>query len=318
MRRALRPVAVTSVLAVGLIGAIAGATELTTHFALADRPTAELPVTASVLPGATASAPPSATPTPEATASASATATASDGTVVRSTATVDPHLATVPSYSPPPELGKTATAPDGAESARVGALFTGSVAAGNHFCTASVLHSTGKDLILTAAHCLSSTDNVRFVPGYRDGQAPYGSWKVTRIFTADGWQNGSDPDEDFAVLQVAQNGGRDIEDVVGANTLGLNAGWSDQVRLYGYPGDTEMPILCTNATTKQDTFQRTISCPAFPGGTSGGPWIDTTTGQVIGIIGGYEQGGDSDDVSYSAYFDHTIGDLYRKADAATS
>lgn len=55
--------------------------------------------------------------------------------------------------------------------------------------------------------------------------------------------------------------------------------------------------------------------PRFPDGTSGGPWVidvDAATGDgtVIGVIGGYQYGGDSPDVSYSSYFDSDIKDLY--------
>ncbi len=39
---------------------------------------------------------------------------------------------------------------------------------------------------------------------------------------------------------------------------------------------------------------------------------------MVGAIGGYQQGGDADDVSYSAYFDHTIAGLYIQVEAATS
>src|SRR5881409_2205655 len=44
----------------------------------------------------------------------------------------------------------------------VGALF----ANGSHFCTASVVHSTTGDLVLTAAHCVK--DGMAFAPGYHD------------------------------------------------------------------------------------------------------------------------------------------------------
>ncbi|MFG2817998.1 trypsin-like serine peptidase [Kitasatospora sp. NPDC048365] len=313
--RVLRPVALTSVLAVGLVGITAAATELVTH-ARAEataRPNTELPVAAPLVPS------PSTTPSTTPSATASATGGADDRPVLSGGTGVPTdtrHLATVPSYSPPPELGKTAEAAAGTEADRVGALFDGSVGPGHHFCSASVLDSPGHDLILTAAHCVSSTDGLRFVPGYRDGKAPYGSWKVTAIWTSDGWQNGEDPDEDFAILRVDPNGGREIEDAVGGNPLGLDASRTAQVRLYGYPAKTERPLVCTNATTRQATFQRAIACPGFPGGTSGGPWIEATSGRVIGVIGGYQQGGDTDDISYSAYFDHTVGDLYARATSA--
>ena len=59
-------------------------------------------------------------------------------------------------------------APANAASARVGAIFSGSVSVSNHFCTASVIHSAHRNLLLTAAHCLSRVGNAVFAPGYRD------------------------------------------------------------------------------------------------------------------------------------------------------
>jgi V8-like Glu-specific endopeptidase len=64
-------------------------------------------------------------------------------------------------------------------SARVGALFLHD-ASGNHFCTASVVASPGRDLLVTAAHCINggphggARSDIVFIPGYRDGHAPYG------------------------------------------------------------------------------------------------------------------------------------------------
>jgi hypothetical protein len=51
-----------------------------------------------------------------------------------------------------------------------------------------------------------------------------------------------------------------------------------------------------------------VACPGFPDGTSGGPWV--TGGEVIGVIGGFQLGGDTPDVSYSPYFDDDIAKLY--------
>ncbi|MFI2610557.1 trypsin-like serine peptidase [Kitasatospora sp. NPDC018619] len=260
---------------------------------------------------ATAAAPARvAAPSPAASPSAAAADTAAPG---------DPTApaAAGATAAPAPVLGTTAPAPAGdRETGTVGALFSGTAEAGHHFCTASVLHSPAGNLLLTAAHCLSSTDGVTFVPGYRDGSAPYGAWRVTAIHTTAGWAQKGDVDEDFAILETAPNGGRNVEDVVGGNRLGADEPFGATVRLYGYPADAEEPSLCTNTTGRQSAYQRVIQCPAYPAGTSGGPWIDTATGEVVGAIGGYQQGGDTDDTSYSAYFDHTIADLYTQAEAS--
>ncbi|WP_280715270.1 serine protease [Kitasatospora sp. MAP5-34] len=318
-----RPVVLTSVLALAVVGGVIGigtlageATAFTAH-APAAKTVAPAPRTAapSTSPSAAIPSAASAAPAPSAAASAAPTDSSGSGSDVARPGgnSVGSTASDSAQAVAPTALGSTATAAVTAESSRVGALFAGAVAAGNHSCTASVLHSSTKNLILTAAHCIVTPDGLSFAPAYHDGQTPYGSWPVTKVYTTTGWSQGGDPDEDFAILQVGQNGGRDIEDVVGGNVLGLQAGFSTVVRLYGYPDTSEVPLLCTNSTSRQDTYQRRIDCPSYASGTSGGPWIDTDTNQVVGVIGGYQQGGDTDDTSYSAYFDHTIDDLYQQA-----
>ncbi|OAP22554.1 MULTISPECIES: serine protease [Amycolatopsis] len=197
----------------------------------------------------------------------------------------------------------------------VGALFSG----GNHFCSASVVHSPAGDLLLTAAHCIGGdVSGVTFKPGYHDGIAPYGTWQVTAAITADGWKSSSDQDLDFAFLKVAQPGSASLESRTGANQLGTNQGFSHTITLTGYPDGTEQPVVCTGTTTQSGTYQQRVACPGFPDGTSGGPWVvnqdpNTGTGTVIGAIGGYQTGGATPDVSYSAYFDDDIARLYSSA-----
>ena len=110
----------------------------------------------------------------------------------------------------------------------VGALITTSGGRlGTHICTASVIHSPGRDLLITAAHCVSgysdtSPAGLVFVPGYASGRAQYGIWTVTRIFDDVVWRSAADPAHDVAFLTVAQPGrAAKIEDVTGAERLGI-------------------------------------------------------------------------------------------------
>lgn len=221
---------------------------------------------------------------------------------------------------------RTARATTG--NARVGALFSQS-ADGDHFCTASVVHSAAGDLLLTAAHCVhggqggSYGSDLVFVPGYRDGDAPQGQWPITRIVVDQRWIDSSDPDLDVAFVTVGQVGGKNIEDVLGANSLGIDQGFGKVVRITGYPSTASTPISCFNKTTQQSQYQMRIACTGFPGGTSGSPWLvrfdgSRGTGIVIGVIGGYQQGGDTADVSYSPYFDQDVQTLYNQAVAPHS
>src|SRR5215469_2749846 len=116
--------------------------------------------------------------------------------------------------------------------AAVGALFSeNSGRLGTHFCTATVVHSPHGDLAVTAAHCLSGTSGpIAFVPGYANGQQPFGIWQVTRVYTDDAWQSAEDPDHDVAFLRVSPaSDGTRIEDVTGAEQLGTGDGTSHRL-----------------------------------------------------------------------------------------
>jgi V8-like Glu-specific endopeptidase len=208
---------------------------------------------------------------------------------------------------------------------RIGALFSHDVG-GDHFCTASVVQSPGKDLIVTAAHCLHGgrggtyKSDIVFVPSYRDGTAPNGEWHVKRLIVDQRWIDSSDPDLDVGFVVLQPLGGRHIEDVLGANRLGDASGADRKVKLTGYPSNGSEPISCYNVITMQSTSQLRIACTGFPGGTSGSPWLTafdpvTRTGTIIGVIGGYQGGGNTPDVSYSPVFGQDVHVLYAKAAA---
>jgi hypothetical protein len=64
-----------------------------------------------------------------------------------------------------------------------------------------------------------------------------------------------------------------------------------------------------------------FTCDGFTGGTSGGPFLTgrgpaaaAGGGVVIGLIGGFEQGGELASVSYSPRFGRAVQSLYRTAE----
>ncbi|GGU19760.1 trypsin-like serine peptidase [Streptomyces violascens] len=231
-------------------------------------------------------------------------------------------LMVMPTYGDHDAAAKNLTeaAPATAANARVGAIFKGDLD-GGHFCTASVVHSSGRDLIVTAAHCLPADESeggkAVFVPAYRDGAAPYGSWPVESVYADDSWNEDGDQDSDvaFAVLGPGTDGGKKVEDAVGAAQLFAGRATGQAVTITGYPGDAEEPQVCTNTSVAYGDTQQRIDCPDFPGGTSGSPWV-VEGGAVAGVIGGYEFGGDDPDVSYSIVFGQHTKSLYKLAEAA--
>lgn len=219
------------------------------------------------------------------------------------------------------------TTPDlpAVSSPAIGALFTG----GQHYCTASVVHSAQGNVLLTAAHCIHDGEGgdyitgITFAPGFHDGVAPFGYWTVTDELVPPGWISSSDQDLDVGFATAHQVGNpRSLESLVGANTLATGTGFEQPITLTGYPDNSDVPAVCQNTTSKQSTYQLKIDCVGFPTGTSGGPWVTgqdpkTKLGTVIGVIGGYESGGDDPDTSYSSYFDTDVQALYRQTTTRT-
>lgn len=205
----------------------------------------------------------------------------------------------------------------------VGALLKGGPS-GTHFCTATVVNSPAKNLIVTAAHCVTSfvTDpgGITFVPGYHDGRAPFGTWTVTRIFTSQQWQSAGDQDDDVAFLTVQgpvqqRTGAEQVAPA--AQTLSA-AGGGAVVRVIGYPDGQGLPVTCQNHVSTLSATQMEFDCKGYTDGTSGGPFLTgintvSGTGTIAGVVGGYQQGGDTADVSYSPVFGPDVQALYRSA-----
>lgn len=232
-----------------------------------------------------------------------------------------------------PGVGHAAEPPAGIMSARpgggskvVGALFFND-RAGDHYCTASVIRTHKRNLLLTAAHCLYNprrhrwNTHIVFVPKYSRGHRPYGTWPVWMMLTDKRWIDHGDPDLDFGFAAVQGMRGRHIADVVGANTLGRGA--AGRVTVIGYPAKTnhrpDRPVWCAPSTRRQARYQVAFDCQGFSGGSSGSPWLTgydnrTQSGRVVGVIGGYQQGGAYAWRSYSAIFDDDVAHLMTAAD----
>jgi V8-like Glu-specific endopeptidase len=223
-----------------------------------------------------------------------------------------------------PLPGQSANAHPARLALRVGALFVRGGVDGNHFCTASVVDSPDRDLLITAAHCIDGgktggfRHSVVFIPDYRNGQAPFGVWDVARLVVAPQWVSDSDPNLDVGFVVLRPRDGKNIEDILGASRLGLDTGYDYLARVTGYPDSAGAPVTCINRTSRQSATQLRFECGGFTGGTSGSPWVThfdplTRTGTIIGVIGGYQQGGETPAISYSAYFGDAVHRLYREA-----
>jgi V8-like Glu-specific endopeptidase len=212
--------------------------------------------------------------------------------------------------------------------AAVGALFTETDGRlGSHFCTASVVASPEENLLITAAHCiygkaLTPLGRIVFAPGYHRGKFPHGLWVIRAVYVNSGWADHQNPNDDVAFL-VAGRAGTRIQRHTGAETLAVDQP-PQVVQVIGYPDATNRPITCTaRAHDFAHGHQMVFDCDDYTNGTSGGPFLAhvspaTGDGEVIGVIGGYQEGGDTPDVSYSPRFFSNIQALYNTAVADDS
>jgi V8-like Glu-specific endopeptidase len=204
----------------------------------------------------------------------------------------------------------------------VGALFTRGAhnTLGQHFCTASVVNSPGGDLVITAAHCLDGRNpqRIAFVPGYDAGREPYGVWLVRKVVRVSPRVLAAAPDDDIAFLLVGMAGAkRTLQSMTGAEGLGEPSS-RQRVLTIGYPDGQSRPVGCVNVIRDTGRAPVEFDCGGYTGGTSGGPLIAafspvTGIGVIVGVIGGYEQGGYSAAVSYTPRFGRQVEALYAEA-----
>jgi V8-like Glu-specific endopeptidase len=158
-------------------------------------------------------------------------------------------------------------------------------------CSASLIR---KGIVVTAAHCVaeyggSFYTNFRFVPGYKNGNAPYGVWRGAKAAVLDSWRSGTDPCSDAGVVCT-----NDVGVIRLAPKNGVYAG--QQTGFYGYgingfgfvSGTTHLtqigyPVCLDNGKLMERNDSQgyvhwpssgnTIIGSLMCGGSSGGPWL---------------------------------------------
>ena len=206
----------------------------------------------------------------------------------------------------------------------IGALYPRSNSA-RHMCTAGVVDSPGANTLITAAHCVSGGGaGMVFAPEEHGGGAPYGRWRVTAVHLTLRWVKRQDPHDDVAFLTVAPRRIHgmltQIERVTGGYPLGSTAVSGERVTVIGYPaGTTNDPITCTAKTYFNREFP-SFDCAGYVGGTSGSPWLQATARgpEIVGVIGGLNDGGCTDITSSSPVIAGRAHAVYHRAAAGVT
>jgi len=150
----------------------------------------------------------------------------------------------------------------------------------------------GKNGIWTAGHCVHSgngqpsgwSTNLVFVPGYKDGAAPFGQFTMRQLFCRTNWYQHGNPGglfEDMGAAIMNPLNGRMLSQVVGWLGFGWNFPRNQIWTSLGYPAAPPF----NGARMFQDTapYANDGSVPGSPatigigcsmtGGCSGGPWV---------------------------------------------
>jgi V8-like Glu-specific endopeptidase len=164
----------------------------------------------------------------------------------------------------------------------------------NYACSAQSVSTAGtwgagnSQMVVTAGHCCSDGAGAfysgwEFVPAYRNGSAPFGTWTgaIATVFTV--WHETGDFSRDICALQMNTNGGQNIQDVVGALGYAWNQTLPQQYHATGWPaeppfnGSRLMFVAASDAetdTSQAGDFAYTHGIGSvMTGGSSGGAWI---------------------------------------------
>jgi len=160
-------------------------------------------------------------------------------------------------------------------------------------CSASLIK---RGLVVTAAHCVAEFgkskfhSNWRFVPGYKNGSAPFGTWTAASATILTAYFNGTDPcstpgvvcRDDIAVLRLnpqanAFPGAATGWYGFGTNTWGFTSNGLTHITQIGYPvcldNGQQMQRNDSQGFKSVSNSNNTVIGSLMCGGSSGGPWV---------------------------------------------
>jgi V8-like Glu-specific endopeptidase len=191
----------------------------------------------------------------------------------------------------------------------------------NFVCSGTALNSSNRSVVWTAGHCLNEgpgafATNFAFVPAYRDGSRPFGTWTARTLMTTSAWANSGDFSYDVGAAVMNTSGGSALTDVVGGRGIQFNYNRNQFYTSFGYPAappfNGERLWICESSLITSDPSASPptmgIDCD-MTGGSSGGGWIVGNDVYSVNSYGYLNQPG----VMYGPYQDSVAQSLYSQA-----
>jgi V8-like Glu-specific endopeptidase len=173
------------------------------------------------------------------------------------------------------------------------------IGSSTYICSASLIT---RGIVVTAAHCVANYgqhqfySNWQYVPGYRNGSAPFGVWGARTVYILTSYYNGTDNCAQYGVIcpddvaVIVLNG-------VPGNTTGWFGYWYGggftsnglaQITQLGYPAGLDNAFYMERNDSygyvNASLSHNTIIGSNMNGGSSGGPWIENF-GLTSGLTG---------------------------------
>jgi V8-like Glu-specific endopeptidase len=191
----------------------------------------------------------------------------------------------------------------------------------NYVCSGTALTSGNESVVWTAGHCVNEGPgafytNWAFVPGYRDGAGPYGTWTARTLLTTAAWAQSGDFGYDLGAAVVNTSDGVTLTDTVGSRGAAFNEPAEQHYLSHGYPAAPPFSggrmYVCESDLAARDTSASpptmAIGCD-MTGGSSGGGWVVGDSVLSVNSYGYRTQPG----VMYGPYQGFVAQQLYASA-----
>ncbi|MGI5404875.1 trypsin-like serine peptidase [Streptomyces sp. CA-135486] len=206
------------------------------------------------------------------------------------------------------------------ESAAVGKVYFTNPSNGlNYACSASALNSASKQMLITAGHCVHGGSggtwmtNWVYVPRYRSGARPFGTYAAKQFRTFNSWISSSDLGRDVAMVTTWPLNGNKIVNVTGGHGLSWNYSRNQAMTVMGYPGNRdngELQWACQGTTRGVSDGRIELQCDFGPG-SSGGPWLrEFNDANGLGNVNGAMSTISSGGWNRSSYFDDAVKGMF--------
>jgi len=200
---------------------------------------------------------------------------------------------------------------------------------GSYVCSGTIVTSANESVVATAGHCVYddganvANSATMFVPGYKNGNTPFGIWDATEVLTTSQWMNGTRGDSryDVGMIVLETQSGQTVQDAHGSRGIAFNQSAAQLFDAYGYPAadpyDGERLYKCDSALGYTDP-QESAPAPNAIGcgmtqGSSGGGWLINSGGaEVLNSVVSYGYPS-VPNIMFGPYFGTVVEALYNAA-----